>query len=79
VSRICEEFHCLPDAARRAFENDTNGSIFRILDYRSLANAKARIDHANSKNMPTDAAATRYLELQMGIVGEELGVETDDD
>ena len=69
----------MPDAARRALENDTNGSIFHIIDYRSLASAKSRIDQANSKNMPTDAAATRYLELQMGIVGEELGVETHDD
>lgn len=78
MSRICEEFHCLPDAARRALETDTAGSIFQILDYRSLASAKSRIDHADTKNVPTDAAATRYLQLQMKIVGEELGINTDE-
>lgn len=76
MSRICEEFHCLPDAARRALENDRAGSIFQILDFRSLASAKARIDHAEAKNVPTDPAAMRYLKLQMEMVGKQLGIDT---
>ena len=76
MSRVCEEFHCLPDAARRAIANDTGGSLFQIMDFRSLASAKARIDQADAKHRPTDAAATRYLQLQMELVGQQLGIDT---
>jgi len=78
VSRICEEFTCLPDAARQALEDDCNGSIFQMLDFRSLANAKARIDSARKGDHPTDAAATRYTRLQMELVGRTLGISTGD-
>jgi len=76
ISRICEEFGCLPDAARRALDNDTNGSLFQILDLRGLANAKTRIDNAAKGDVPTDRAAQRYLRLHMESVGEELGIST---
>jgi len=78
VSRICEEFTCLPDAARQALEDDCNGSIFQMLDFRSLANAKARIDSARKGDHPTDAAAARYTRLQMELVGRTLGIATGD-
>jgi len=76
ISRICEEFGCLPDAARRALDDDCNGSIFHLLDFRSLANAKQRIETAGKGDRPTDAAATRYTRLQMEAVGRELGIST---
>lgn len=76
MSRICEEFHCLPDAARRALEQDVGGSIFKILDFRSLASAKGRIDQADAKNRPTDASANRFIQIQMELVGEQLGIKT---
>ena len=76
MSRVCEEFHCLPDAARRAIAQDTGGSLFQILDFRSLASAKARIDQADAKHRPTDATAVRYLQLHMELVGRELGIDT---
>ena len=79
VSRICEEFHCLPDEARRAMDDDYNGSIFKIIDMRGFANAKQRIDQADSKNVPTDKQAVKYLQIEMGLVGKELGVKTDED
>lgn len=66
----------MPDAARRALEDDCNGSIFQILDLRSLAHAKARIDAARKGDRPTDAAATRYTRIQMEAVGRELGIST---
>jgi hypothetical protein len=47
-----------------------------MIDFRSLASAKIRIDQADAKNRPTDAAAVRYLHLQMTLVGEELGIDT---
>lgn len=67
----------MPDEARRAIENDSSGSIFKIMDMRSLASAKSRIDSAAAKDLPTDSAATRYLQLQMEVVGESLGIETE--
>jgi len=73
---VCEEFHCLPDAARRALDLDTAGSIFQILDFRSLASAKARIDQADAKNVPTDTSAMRYLKFQMELAGKQLGINT---
>lgn len=73
---MCEEFGCLPDAARHALEDDCNGSIFQLLDFRALANAKQRIDAASKGNRPTDAAASRYTRLQMEAVGRELGIST---
>ena len=76
ISRVCEEFTCLPDAARQALEDDCNGSIFQMMDYRSLANAKTRIDSARKGDHPTDPAAERYTRIQMELVGRQLGVTT---
>ena len=77
ISRVCEEFDCLPDQAREALENDTNGSIFQILELRALANAKSRIDDAGKGDVPTDRVAQRYLQLHLGLVGDEMGISTD--
>jgi len=76
ISRVCEEFGCLPDAARRALDNDFNGSLFKILDLRGLASAKSRIDHAAKGEVPTDRAAQRYLRIHLESVGQELGIDT---
>ena len=76
MSRVCEEFGCLPDAARRALENDYNGALFQILDLRGLANAKSRIDSATKGEVPTDRAAQRYLRLHLESVGKDLGIDT---
>jgi Rad3-related DNA helicase len=73
---VCDEFHCLPDAARRALENDVNGSIFQIIDMRALANAKLRIDGAPKGEVPTDTTAQRYLRIHMESVGQALGIDT---
>ena len=77
ISRICEEFGCLPDAARKALENDCNGSLFQIMDLRGLSNAKTRIDNAPKGEIPQDRAAQRYLRLQMESVGREMGIKTE--
>jgi len=46
------------------------------MQLRSLASAKQRIEGAAGKNMPTDATAQRYLQLQMEVVGKQLGIDT---
>lgn len=66
----------MPDAARRAVDNDYNGALFQILDLRGLANAKARIDGAAKGEVPTDRAAQRYLRLHLESVGKSLGIDT---
>ena len=66
----------MPDAARRALENDINGSLFQILDLRGLADAKSRIDHAAKGDVPTDRTAQRYLRLHLESVGKDLGIDT---
>jgi len=76
VSRICEEFGCLPDAAREAIDDDLNGSIFTLIDMRGLAATKSRIDNAEKGKVPTDRSAQRYLRLHMEAVGRELGIKT---
>jgi len=77
ISRVCDEFGCLPDAAREALDADLNGSIFQIIDMRGLASAKSRIDNAERGKVPTDRAAQRYLRLQMESVERELGITHD--
>tara|TARA_R110000824_G_scaffold77787_1_gene196620 strand:- start:720 stop:977 length:258 start_codon:yes stop_codon:yes gene_type:complete len=44
VSRICEEFGCLPSEAIRELETDTRKQIFQIMQMRAYANAKHRLD-----------------------------------
>jgi len=67
----------LPDAAREALENDCNGSIFQVLDFRALANAKSRIESARKGAHPTDELAARYTRIQMELVGRALGIDTE--
>ena len=44
MSRICDEFGCLPSEAVRELETDTRQQIFRIMRMRAYANAKHRLD-----------------------------------
>ena len=76
VSQVCNAFGCLPDDARKALDDDYNGSIFQILDLRALADAKSRLERADPKDPPTDYQVQRYMQLMMGVVGSELDVDT---
>lgn len=44
ISRVCEEFGCLPVDAIEALESDVDGLIFKILSLRSYAKAKQMFD-----------------------------------
>ncbi len=44
VSVICDEFHCLPDEAEEAINNDVNGRLFRILTLRNYNRAKQQYE-----------------------------------
>lgn len=40
ISRVCEEYHCLPAQAIEAIDNDVDGLLFKIIDFRAYAEAK---------------------------------------
>lgn len=47
ISRVCEEFHCLPDVAEQWLEDDGDQRLVDILMLRSYARAKAVYDAVN--------------------------------
>jgi hypothetical protein len=49
VSRVCEEFHCLPSQAVRELENDPERLALKILPLRAYAKAKEIYDRARNK------------------------------
>jgi len=71
VSRVCQEFGCLPAAAGKAIEEDENGVIFRIMALRAYSSAKHQWDER-----PKDAkgpAVEWVKRVEMEIAKEALG------
>lgn len=61
ISRVCEEFHCLPSDAQRELDQDT-GLVWTILRLRSLAAAKRELDTAAEQNrQATPSPAITYV------------------
>lgn len=48
IGRLCEEFHCLPDAAWRCWLKMPAGFMERVIEYRAYAGTKAQYDHASN-------------------------------
>jgi hypothetical protein len=73
LSRICEEFHCLPSEALREWERAPEGLLETILEYRSFAHAKAAVDRAQSKaDIPQTPMCDLVQEIEFDIAREEL-------
>jgi hypothetical protein len=74
LSRICEEFHCLPSAALREWLTAPVGLIEEVLEARAYAYAKARVDAKDApKGGPPDTPMMeRVKEIELAIVAEEL-------
>lgn len=49
MSRLCEEFHCLPTEAVRELEEGIPGLAYDVLELRAYARAKAALDAAEKK------------------------------
>jgi hypothetical protein len=49
VSRVCEEFQCLPSAAEQEMRRQPVGWIEEVIEARHYAKAKAIYDHAPDK------------------------------
>jgi hypothetical protein len=74
LSRICEEFHCLPSEALREWLMAPAGLIEEVLEARAYAYAKARVDAKDApKGGPSDTPMMeRVKEIELAIVAEEL-------
>lgn len=67
ISRVCEEFGCLPSQARRELEDADADLVFTILEMRSYAAAKRIVDNAKKKDdlKMSDPAIRRVFEIEI--------------
>ena len=65
ISRVCEEFHCLPSEAAREIMEDPAQMAFDIMELRAYARAKEALDNAkNSKDVPKGVLVDRVWEIE---------------
>lgn len=67
ISRVCEEFHCLPAEAIDAIENDIGGLIFTIIELRSYAKAKEEFDSTPMEKRRKSAMMDKVSEIRTEI------------
>jgi hypothetical protein len=70
ISRICEEFHCLPGAALEAIEEDVGGLLFKIIDLRSYARAKKTFEEGQKESDISKRPSGPDIDRVTDIVGE---------
>jgi len=67
ISRVCEEFNCLPSAAIREIKNDPAQMVFDIMELRAYANTKEMLDNSKDK---MDIKHTPMVEKVFEVVNE---------
>lgn len=73
IGRICEEFHCLPEAAYLAWQAAPVGFFDELLAYRSYARAKALVDAAeDEKSLPNSPIVEQVLDIEFELQHEAL-------
>ncbi len=71
ISRVCEEFHCLPSQAIEEMEAAPLNLVFDIIALRAYAETKHRIDTAKSdSDLPRSALVDTVIEIQAEIIEE---------
>jgi hypothetical protein len=82
VSRICEEFNCLPSQAVDELMNDPRRMALEILRLRSYAHAKYTLETATTaRDIPKGVNVDQVLEIQKEIMerggqdGEHCGID----
>ena len=76
VSLVCEEFNCLPSAARRELDHDPDHMALQIMSMRAFARTKAAYDQDGDKaKVPNAALLALVKEIDFGIVTERLARE----
>ena len=75
ISRICEEFHCLPSQAVREWDADDMGLVLDVLELRGYARAKAAWDRATESGdekavsrLLQDEAVKRVAETEYALI-----------
>ena len=69
VSRVCEEFNCLPSAAIREIMDDPCGMALKIMNLRHYARVKDVLDSAKSeKDIPRGCDVSQVMEIQAEIM-----------
>lgn len=66
ISRVCEEFHCLPSDAQRELDQDT-GLVWTILRLRALAAAKREMQSASDQNRDITKSMTPAIRHVMAL------------
>ena len=73
VSRICEEFSCVPSEAIREMGRWPDGFLERVIEARTYIATKAQIDAAKTADQkPTGAMADAVDEIGAALAAEEL-------
>lgn len=69
VSRVCEEFNCLPSAAVREIMDDPGGMAMEIIRLRHYARTKDILDNAKTAaDIPRGVDVSQVLEIQAEIM-----------
>lgn len=74
MSRICEEFGCLPSEALRELEDDPQRLVLDVMELRAYARAKAALDNAKEPgDMPTGLMAEIVAENTERVIRARWG------
>ena len=77
ISRVCEEFHCLPSAAIEELEAGPLNLATDIIMLRAYAEAKRAVDGAKSEDdLPNSPLIDQVMEIQAELIKEQRGRST---
>lgn len=75
ISRICEEFQCLPSQAVREWDADDEGLVLDVMELRGYARAKQAWDQATESGdekavsrLVQDEAVKRVAEMEYALI-----------
>lgn len=69
MSRVCEEFHCLPSAAVRELMDDPSGLALEVMEQRAYARTKEQVDRASKdEDMPRGPMVDVVFEVQAELL-----------
>jgi hypothetical protein len=78
ISRICEEFGCLPSQAERELITDPSRAVITIMEMRSFARAKEQIDRHSKERQgsaPTGPSVELVHSIQYEVVMQDREIQ----
>ncbi len=70
VSRVCEEFHCLPAQAEQELDRDFDG-VLEVIELRAYAQTRARLMSAqNEEQAPKGKMADLVMDIEFALIQE---------